>query len=302
MWPGASDADLVPGRFTGTHLGAVARGGVCLGSIYLRHGLGPRGENLKTLDLVEEWVRRVNGLWVIGGDWNMEPHLLAPWVHRMGAAIVAPSEATCKMGKGTRIDYFVVCARLAPFVRGVTVVHNGAIKTHRIVELRLAGELRQATQVVQAKPKAFPVDEPVGCRQAPRLCPPFDGSVDLSLAVARWYDIAEGELLRVFGIDEEEAPMYTGRAGGPRYRSESAIGPPGTRHQRTSPAGRAALEIECLLGEILLCSSHNHTQARSEHLHRLRRRVGLFKRQGVPSEWCERLRGVFICAATIWPA
>ena len=64
--------------FSGAHLGAVARGGISVGSVYLKDGLGMRGENLTTLDLIEGWIRKTQGLWLIGGDWNMDPERLAP--------------------------------------------------------------------------------------------------------------------------------------------------------------------------------------------------------------------------------
>ena len=152
-----------------------------MGSVYLKDGIGMRGENLSTLDLMEGWIRKVQGLWLIGGDWNMPPEKLAPWVARMGAAVVAPSEPTClASSKGTTIDCFVVSARLAPFVSGVEVKYNGAIKTHRMVDLRISAEVRQATIIEQVKPEPFPIEEPIGCRRAPPSWPEYKAGGDLA--------------------------------------------------------------------------------------------------------------------------
>eukprot|EP00973_Karenia_brevis_P017249 2368142-Karenia_brevis.AAC.1 len=52
-------------------------------------------------------ILQLRGPWVLGGDWNITPELLATtnWLKVVGGVIVAPKSATCN---GSVYDFFVV--------------------------------------------------------------------------------------------------------------------------------------------------------------------------------------------------
>ena len=84
----------------------MAKGGLCLGSVYLRDGLGLKGENVAVFEAVEAALRRVEGPWILGGDWNVAPDKLVAWAKSVGGVVFAPHEATCLARAGSIIDFF----------------------------------------------------------------------------------------------------------------------------------------------------------------------------------------------------
>ena len=59
------------GRFQLQHAGAVCKGGLHLGSVYLIDRIGPASPlNLAILDKIAEALRLISGRWVLGGDFN----------------------------------------------------------------------------------------------------------------------------------------------------------------------------------------------------------------------------------------
>ena len=56
------------GRFQMQHVGAVCRGGLHLGSVYLVDKVGPASpQNLAILDMIAEYLRLLHGPWILGG-------------------------------------------------------------------------------------------------------------------------------------------------------------------------------------------------------------------------------------------
>ena len=157
------------------------------------------GENAAVLDVLAGRLRCLEYLWILGGDWNNAPEDLVEWARTVGGVVVAAPEATCLASEaGSRIDFFMVSAALAPFVR-VRVCIDGLIKTHRIVELFVRAALRSVRVTRLKRLQLFPVDEPVGPRLAPGAAPlGFQADADLNDEVARWYGVAEAELTTLF--------------------------------------------------------------------------------------------------------
>ena len=57
-------------------MGGIHKGGVHLISVYLWTGEGLSERNLALLHRLKLLTKTLKGLWVVGGDWNVEPELL----------------------------------------------------------------------------------------------------------------------------------------------------------------------------------------------------------------------------------
>ena len=52
--------------------------------------------------------------WIAMGIWSMQADVLEfGWIPKLGAHIVQPGVNTCRQGKGSCIDYHIVCKGLA---------------------------------------------------------------------------------------------------------------------------------------------------------------------------------------------
>ena len=70
---------------------AVVRGGVHIVSVYLRHSEGLSQENMAILDELSAVLLQLKGPWIVGGDWNLLPAILAEskWTSIAGGVIFA---------------------------------------------------------------------------------------------------------------------------------------------------------------------------------------------------------------------
>ena len=118
------------GRFQLQRVGAVCRGGLHLGSIYLVDKIGPAAPmHLAVLDKAAEKLSTIKGPWIIGGDFNSTPEELAEigFLDLVQGVAHYPSEPTC----GRKIfDYFIVSKHLSSSVYAVRPVVDGASKPH----------------------------------------------------------------------------------------------------------------------------------------------------------------------------
>ena len=90
----AAEHHQMPGRFTLRRMGAICRGGVHLGAVYLRDTVGVHAQhNLDTLHGIMLALKAVRGPWCVGGDWNCTPEELEAtgWLKLVGGVIKAPS-------------------------------------------------------------------------------------------------------------------------------------------------------------------------------------------------------------------
>ena len=92
-----SVSDLISHRVTVAWVSAIAKGGFHLISIYLKDTVGMNHENKLVCEHVCTIVRCLDGLCVIGGDWNMEPSALARsgFLGMVRGTIFAPELPTC---------------------------------------------------------------------------------------------------------------------------------------------------------------------------------------------------------------
>jgi hypothetical protein len=89
-------------------MGAICRGGIHIGSMYLHDIVGPSNpRNIAVLQHIALSLSNLAGGWILGGDWNCTPEELRAtgWLKLIGAEIQAPNGATCN---GKVYDYFVV--------------------------------------------------------------------------------------------------------------------------------------------------------------------------------------------------
>ena len=86
-------------------------GVIHMGSVDLIDSVGLAPENLEVLQEVAIALKQLKGPWILGGDWNVTPQVLAAsnWVTIIGGVIVAPAVPTCN---GSTYDFVVVDKRL----------------------------------------------------------------------------------------------------------------------------------------------------------------------------------------------
>jgi len=71
---------------------ALMRGGVHCGSVYLKDAAGLCEENLHVLKEIAVAVRQLRGPWILAGDWNITPEVLASsgWLDVVKGTVVPP--------------------------------------------------------------------------------------------------------------------------------------------------------------------------------------------------------------------
>ncbi len=115
------------GRLAAMWVQSTAGSGLLVITAYWWTNEGASPRNVALLEAALALAQSFGGLWVLGGDFNVPPALLVSTAGRMldraGAIIKAPEVPTNYPGRGEArtLDYFVIDARLAPAVAGVTV-------------------------------------------------------------------------------------------------------------------------------------------------------------------------------------
>jgi len=270
--------------------GGVA-GGIMLVSIYLWHTEGLSARNRHLLACVGEVIRSYGRPFVIGGDFNMEPDSLAGWEgwQKLGASIVAPTEATCVVepskrtqGSESKYDYFVVAKGLLPLIREVFVDYRFRSKPHRAVGLKIGGgrSLPLMRCLVAAKsfgtvlPPPTRAPKPVSVVNARAAAQQSEagGHEELDLHYAVVIDLLEAELLDLHGVGEEglggvrERKKHLGRAEQPRYRWMRPLAHNDVTRPRASEAARKLFWVAGRIrdAERLWKTQHNYPGQRRE--------------------------------------
>ena len=78
---------LDPARFGLRRVGAMCPGGVHIGSCYLTSAVGVSAQcNLRLLEAMSFVLTRLNGPWIVAGDWNCTPEDLTAtgWLQLVG--------------------------------------------------------------------------------------------------------------------------------------------------------------------------------------------------------------------------
>ena len=243
----AKQSDAQPGDSTAVHdcglqnrlscawIDGVLRGGVMVLSLYLWHSEGLSRRNLELLWAAGEVIAEHGGPWILGGDFNMTPGDLAAakeWLNRIGGDIRAPDVPTCRSLNGGRIiDFLVVDRRISSELMVWTdLSFPGSPHSPVIIRANALATRRRAKMLV--RPKALPLDRPIGCSPSPpmavdaaaifecRGATPNDKAA-LDTAFAEVMKAAEAEWCNMTDmVDDEGYPLKsaTGRGSGPVYR------------------------------------------------------------------------------------
>ena len=130
--------------------------GLTVFSVYFYHSEGWTERNQQLLEMLGDEVRRCAGLWVIGGDFNMEPEAFGQFATpaRLPGILVAPTIPTFRHGASvSRFDYFVVHRAVACQILEVQVLEESGISPHDPVCMRLKHSFRGLVTRVQAVPE-----------------------------------------------------------------------------------------------------------------------------------------------------
>ena len=209
-------------------------------SLYLwtKEGLSKRN-----LDLLQELAKTIRGLkspWIIGGDFQVSPHVLASsgWLALAEGVVVAPTAPTC--GANT-IDYFVVAEGLEHVVLGISVLNNAVFSPHSPVRLLLQTAPRKIQLRRFHAPSKIEADLPTGClnRTTPvQGLSTHTATIDeLDSDYEAWLKAAELTWDGIKGINSTSTRSPS-RAVGPQFRWRPALGKIGTPHAHASAASR----------------------------------------------------------------
>ena len=174
----------------------ACRGGVHLGSIWLRDSEGLSADNMMLLEQVAAVLQQLRGPWILGGDWNISPELLTSsnWPRLVDGVVFAPNAPTCHT---STYDYFVVSSGLAPAVAAVRRIDDGGFEPHWPARLLLRSGARRALKRELVRPQKVPALLPCGPPPAPpdyaHTNPTSMTKEAVSQAATAWYKAAHAE-------------------------------------------------------------------------------------------------------------
>ncbi len=207
---------------------SILRGGLHLGSVWLKDTEGMSPTNLAILDAITEALGRLHGPWVLGGDWNVTPAELTAsgWLNVVDGIIVATNLPTCN---GSTYDFFVVARCLWPAVVEVQRLENGGTNPHWPSRLILRGDARRAMIRQLVRPKRVDPTLPFGPLPAPEQV--FHEGIEatqqgLDEAATTWHKAARREWRSLLGTLHDFQP--------PRFRWMAAPGPIARRQADSS--------------------------------------------------------------------
>ena len=130
-------------------------------SIYPKDGDKLGDTNLAILTELAAVLGAIRGPWIVGGDWNLTPDMLASsnWLQVVGGVIRAPAAPTCH---AHTYDYFVLHRSLESAVVAVTPICDGGCSPHWPARLYLHGALRHKAVRRLVKPDKIPGALPLG--------------------------------------------------------------------------------------------------------------------------------------------
>ena len=238
-------------------VGTLCRGGVHLISVYLFFGEGLSCRNIDLLQAIAGVIGELRGPWILAGDFNITPQDLIStgWLQLVGGTVHAPSLPTCN---GRVIDFFVTSATLAFAVVAATVVSDTGTYPHSAVRLLVRASPRCVMVNSLRKPAAFTAVLAAGC--AP-LGPDYSDVVavhgmhsattdNLNLGYTTWIARVENELADVCSLDGHERSLAVGRAMGPQFVLQPALGPVGSDSTRVRPVTAAWQVLAAWLGQL----------------------------------------------------
>ena len=171
-------------------------------------------------------IRQLRGQWVLAGDWNMTPEVLASsgWLDVIKGTIVAPAAPTCF---GSVYDFFIVSEVLAPFVVGCIRLDDAGLHPHWPARLLMRGDGKRFAarklhkpERVRGIPPAGPLPDPGNCDD----CRPLSvDTICINDAVDSWLVKAHAEWSSLSGTTTAPSkPRFKwAQAGGCKAEQEA---------------------------------------------------------------------------------
>ena len=130
-------------------------------SLYMVNSIGLQQPNLDRLAGLAHFLDTVRLPFIIGADWNMQPHELAqaPWIRGIGGTIYCPEGlvSTCTSGIGRVLDYFVIHNSLSGLLLGMSPDLRCPIRPHIPLKLYLPWRPRSMRARMLVVPRPIPL-------------------------------------------------------------------------------------------------------------------------------------------------
>jgi len=206
-------------RFHMAHVSTILRGGIHIGSIYLKDAVGLDEGNMDVLQAVAGLLKVLVGPWIVGGDWNVPPAALlaSGWLALVGGVLVAQEDPTCG---ANNYDYFVVAKGLLPSIAGIQRLDDCGLHPHWPVRLLVRGDARRHRTRQLVRPPSVPGILPHGPlpeAAEPSIMRPTVDATEIDVAAQAWMEAARGEWASLECCAPDLRP--------PRFRRCPAPGP-----------------------------------------------------------------------------
>ena len=193
-------------------------GGLKVFSVYFYHTEEWTGRNQQILEAASREIRRCPGLWILVGDFNMEPETFGQYTTptRLSGVLVRSTVPTFRHGASVRcFDYFVVHHAVACQVREVRVLEESGVSPHHPVQMKLKRSFQGLVARVQVTPSTLPAPI-VGCVREPR-CWNLAQPTNMDERWTQLMQCTEREILGGCDILGDEARACMGRGLAPRW-------------------------------------------------------------------------------------
>ena len=228
------------------HWPGVIPGGIVVGTIYLHDGCKVHDEKNQTLlrQLVAA-LKCIKLPFVVGGDWNMAPMVLASSgiPDALSAKIVHPVTYTYHSGDAASVlDFFLVSGILAPAVVECKAYDGSPVSKHSPVRFKFSSAVFARTMTTLQKPPMYKhlnitsvANKPVCVMQHLESSP---GTKQVSSFYSDWARLAEDELNSLHGVQAGVC-----RRGRPlKYVNVRHAGK-GSQHTQADPAASCFRQV-----------------------------------------------------------
>jgi len=212
-----------PGRAAAAWL-SVGKG-IVFASVYLWTAEGMTYRNTKLITHVIGKLQSLGVPWVIGGDFQVAPEVMAQVtsVEAAKATVVTANAVcgTCRHAYGnSEIDYFVVADTVVAQVKGVVVQEAWPAAPHKPVGITIKLKAEERMVMVLEKPKVLP-DLPIGCGPEPpryEKVGQFNTQEEANSEWTKYMQVLEREAFQLRGMECEAGDPHAGRAEEPTWR------------------------------------------------------------------------------------